>query len=472
MKIVPVKRRGPRKRKYRLRDVEDACREKGEMGALWLREGQWEIYDGWRKSKDMVYVMELSRRWGKSTILTVSQMDGAMKEKGSQWALITDTAKHARSIIHPIITEIAKRFRMDLRYDIYTSSYRLPNGSLIYLAGADSKQHEALRGLSLWGIGIDEAGYVDDLEYVVHDVCMPTTMTTGGRILLGGTPPESPAHYFTVLCEQLKGKGNYVRRTIEELPISEDVKRKYIEEAGGRESTTCRREYFCEHVVDEERAVVPEWTDEAEKECFVERARPKYWEWYAAMDPAFQDNTGYVAGYYDFVAGKYVVECELLLQKKNTVELALEIRMVEERMYGVVKPILRVSDTELQVIADLAQLHNLYFSPTKKDDKMAQVNYLRVLVKQKRLVVHPRCEKLRFQLKTAMWNKMKTGWERLGDGHNDLLDALIYFVRAIDITRNPYPVDYQPDKMQYVFEANDETKDAVQWAKMMPRRYE
>jgi len=189
-------------------------------------------------------------------------------------------------------------------------------------------------------------------------------------------------------------------------------------------------------VGDTEKMVLPEFSDDIVKEW----ERPPYYDAYGSLDPAFEDNTGYVVGYYDFKEAKYIIENELLLNKKNTNKVADEIKRIEVETYGTKKMYLRVSDTDKQVICDLIELHDIIISPTKKDDLHAQVNYVRVLIQDKKLVIHPRCKNLIWQCKTCLWDKNKRQFARNEkDRHYDLVAALIYFVRNIDIFRNPYP---------------------------------
>ena len=198
---------------------------------------------------------------------------------------------------------------------------------------------------------------------------------------------------------------------------------------------------------DPERKVLPEFTTEKEAEICIDWERPQYYDYYGALDPGFSHFTGYLVGYYDFAKGVYVIDGEVLLKKKNTTEIAEAVRKLEKATFQN-KPIyLRVSDTELQVIADLAQLHSLQFVPTQKDNLAAQVNYVRILIQNNQLIINPKLVHLRRQMKTCIWNKHRTQWEESeGDGHYDLVAALIYLVRNINKQKNPYPAI--PDGIQ------------------------
>ena len=57
-----------------------------------------------------------------------------------------------------------------------------------------------------------------------------------------------------------------------------------------------------------------------------------------------------------------------------------------------------------------------------------------------KLRIDPSCAMLIGTLRTAVWNKARTSFERLREyGHADALDALIYLHRNVDRYSNPYP---------------------------------
>ena len=88
-------------------------------------------------------------------------------------------------------------------------------------------------------------------------------------------------------------------------------------------------------------------------------------------------------------------------------------------------------------------MHNLTFAPTGKDQLEAMVNEVRLLVKQGRLKVDPRCDQLIGCLKYAVWTDNRKQFDRsTAYGHYDALAALIYLVRNIDQFTNPVPITH------------------------------
>ena len=60
-------------------------------------------------------------------------------------------------------------------------------------------------------------------------------------------------------------------------------------------------------------------------------------------------------------------------------------------------------------------------------------------VKDEKIQIDPRCRQLVSQMKSAIWNRTRKGFERNSDGHSDLVAALVYLVRLAPVRENPYP---------------------------------
>lgn len=112
------------------------------------------------------------------------------------------------------------------------------------------------------------------------------------------------------------------------------------------------------------------------------------------------------------------------------------------------KVYLRYSDNNNKILLnDLQKIHNLLFLPTEKDDSLAQHNKLRMMIKNEKIIIHPRCVHLIHHLETATWNKAGKKYENNVDKdgrlhHYDCIPALIYMIRNIVYSRNPYPKNY------------------------------
>lgn len=417
---------------------------------------QKELYASYTNAKGKTIVWSCSRRLGKSYALCVAAIEMCLNKPNAVVKFIAPTQKHVKMIIRPLLKEIVKDCPKELKPEYRTAEhiYRFKNGSEIQLAGTDAGHAESLRGGSADLCIVDEAGFCDDLKYIVQSILIPTTTTTRGKIILSSTPPKSADHEFEFYRKTAEFKGNYIKKTIYDGigdRITLEIIKEIVEELGGEESPDFQREYMCNMQLDEEHAVVPEFTESLQADTVKEWTAPPFADRYVAGDIGFKDLTVFLFGYYDFRAGKLIVEDEVVMngKKMTTTYMAEQIRAKENRLWTDVsgeqiKPYLRVCDNNLIVINDLSRLHGLDFIPTSKDDKAAALNNLRIMLKEGRIIINPRCKTLIYHLRNATWNKSRRSFDRSPDaGHYDAVDALIYLARNVIYSKNPYPSNYQ-----------------------------
>lgn len=421
-----------------------------------LKAHQRQLYALYRETTHRKLVWHCSRRIGKSFTLLTLANETAIRKPLAQIRYAAPTQKNVKEIILPVMRELLadapKAVRPDWRAQ--DGHFVYPNGSLLSIAGTDGGNADKLRG-SACDLGIvDEAGFVDDLRYLVRGILMPQFITTDGRLILSSSSPKTPAHDFVGYMAEAEAAGAYVRMTIHD-DARPDVRARipeWCKESGGETSTDWRREYLCELVTDEQRQIVPEFGDDLVREV----ERPTHYEAYVGMDVGFTDLTAVLFAYWDFQRATLVIEDELALNRMTTADLAAGIRAVEARLAWPRRPYSRVSDTDLIVINDLNRLHDLGFTPTAKDDKEAAINAVRLLCRQGKVAIHPRCRNLIAHLKYGVWNERRTSFERAeGFGHFDFIDALVYLVRSVRREHNPFPhllglseqTHYIPDSM-------------------------
>jgi hypothetical protein len=188
------------------------------------------------------------------------------------------------------------------------------------------------------------------------------------------------------------------------------------------------------------------------------------------MDPRPDETTGIgiddltviLFGYYDFRADKIIVEDELVYkgQDLQLPKLVEDVKNKEKQhWYNILtnevrSPYLRVSDINYIVTNEILRYSNneMNFIAAKKDDNQAAINTLRVLLASKKIIINPRCQTLIKHLRNVKWasiNNKNTFARSPDEGHYDAVDALKYFVRHINYSRNPYPAHYQVTTKDY-----------------------
>ncbi len=431
------------------------------------------------------FVLEICRRWGKSFLVALLAFELCIQKPGARVYWAAETQKQVRKILRSVLKPLLEKCPRHMRPQWYTqdSFYLWPNGSEIHIAGCeDESKADRLRGDGCDLFVIDEAGSIGILEYVYRNLAVFMALDRDGRVFMPSTPARTPGHAFTAYCVQAElGDGGFARMDCYAAGFSEKQLEDLEHDLGGRESDTWQREALVQRVVDLERLICREFNEpgtedavclpycaaklESGERCAVhydkhddshvfvwELERPEHAACYEGFDFGQKDPTAGVFAYHHFDEDLIVFEDEFVLSKQpTTIEIAAAIVDAESELWSehfaaqthdesLQQPLMRVGDTALQVLRDLDELHGVYVSPARKDDKDASLNEFRVRMKQRKFRIHPRCRNLRAQLKAGIWDKKRKTYERVsGLGHCDAFDAARYLSRHVDTAFNPYP---------------------------------
>lgn len=449
-----------------------------------LHATQLDMYNKLYTSSDKIIVVACSRGWGKSYALLTIAIELCLKKPNAIVKYLAPTAKDLKNIVLPNFRQIMEDCPKDIRDSIKYKAqdgkivFEL-NGSEIHLAGAEKGNAEKVRGVTADLCIVDEAGFCDDLDYIVKSILFPAITRGSGtkdkKILMASTPSKTNDHHFIQYMKDYEFKNKLINYTVYDNPrLLEaaqddgypDVK-SYVENviaaqyADGINSTAFKREYLCEIVTEESDAVIPEFSQkDVQAKCVRAWEKPGHYDAYVSMDIGYKDLTVVLFAYYDFQNAKLVIDDELSLSgiKMLTDNLADEIKKKEASNFvnkytdELQKPYLRVADNNNPIlIQDLSIKHGITFKLTDKDDKDAALNNLRMLIKTGRVIINPRCTTTISHLKGATWNRARTSYARSPDhGHYDAVDAMSYLCRNVNFNKNPIPVEGYKDNYHYI----------------------
>ena len=409
-----------------------------------LYDYQQELYDLISKSTELKTVLNVSRRYGKTFCLLLYCLEYGLRNPGKMIRFASPFKVNLKKIIHPIMSQIMGDCPTDYRpwFKSQENAYILYNGSEIHLAGVNNGHCDDLRGQVCHLGVIDEAGDVDELNYLYRSILLPQCMTCNGRVIMSSTPSKIKDHDFYNLCEEAINDGTYFMRTVFENKFMTPEKLEtYIKESGGRESATFKREYLCQFVTETEKLITPEWDDkfiqEIERDEFFQ-----YYHKYTYLDLGVKRH--YTCGlfaWYDFKHARLVIDDEFTMLDMTTQTLCNKIKEYEKKVFGIYPVRLRIADNNNPLlINDMSYLHQLPVVATNKDTLEAMINELRMFISAGKVIINPRCQFLINNLRHGTWDKTR---ERFAEsklyGHFDALAAIMYGVRNLDQTTNPIP---------------------------------
>lgn len=414
-----------------------------------LHAGQRRIDEVLLSLKGQLQVICCSRQFGKTYYAVTKAIGLAIKKPRARIKIGTAFLTDLTEIILPAFDSVLDDCPESMKptYKKQGSKYVFPNGSEIKLVGLD-KSPNGLRGTSTDMVILEEAGFISNLDYLFTSVIVPTTTHRPDcKIILISTPPSTPAHPFAeTYVPRAKLEGSYACFTIYDNPmVDEATIQRLAKESGGFDSTTFKREYLCEFILDDNLALVREWRNE-----FIQDVpKDEFYQYYhklVGMDLGRQDATALIFGYYDFRRAALVIEDELTMEGTAWTTLTLKDAVLakEKELWGDQKPMRRISDTNNpHLLNDLLTLYKVNFIPVTKDSSLEQmVNRVREWTNAGRILVNPRCKMLIGNLQHGIWDKHRKGFERSKVfGHFDHFAALQYTLIMTPLT-NPIPHNY------------------------------
>lgn len=473
------------KQKRNASEIKSELWRRGEIGWRY-KPIQKRLITAYHACKSFLFISLIARQTGKSFSWACLAIETCIKKPNARVRYGTAFLSDVAEFIVPIINTILEDCPSDVmpKYHKQGTKYVFKNGSEIKLVGLDMHPN-GLRGNALDLVIIDEAGFVSKLRYIYASIILPMLRNRPHlRVVMSSTPPETPDHDFTEFVHESAEQGNLFKATIDDdETVTQETKDMLAREAGGKDSTTYRREFMVEFVTDSDLAIVPEWKIEMEREHPRDEFF-KYYHRYVALDTGVVDYTAALFGYYDFKKAVLVIEDEIGIKgpQLTTDKLAKMIKDKEHELWGEGdkwNPKLvyrRIADNDnLILINDLGILHDCHFRATDKDELPAMVNDLRIMVKSNRVVVNPKCEMLKGCLRYGIFNESKVKREFARSkvfGHYDWLAAMIYLNRNLDTNSNPIPGDLGVAwQTHQIREDKSLTKTQEAFAQMVPKAF-
>lgn len=436
----------------------------------WAKDLYKFIRENWGASPHLDVMMH--RRGAKSTTCEIIGIEECIRVARTTCGVLCTTKEQARQVCEEsfaaILDDCPKAIAPRRVKNDFTWVFD-HNDSRIIILSADRLNAKSGRGRKFRFIHVMEAAFIPGLRKILRSVLLPTLRDVTGRsnglMVLESTPPDDDVAEEDIEdWEKIWAEAELEHRTFF-LPLSKnthaspDFVAACKKDSGGEESSEYQREYELKLGVKSRRTVVPEFTHErafigvdGKPPVVREVPRPPGADRYESLDPGGDHPTALLFGFYHFEEDLVVIEDEWFSFDATTDVIAAAAKEREQGMWaGETGKLLRVSDNNRPItLRDMHRLHGLVFYETRKDEKEAQINKTRVMFRDHRIAIHPRCTRLIKTLRIARRskNKHKGFMEQEGIGHADLLDCLLYLVRNVrkhqmpDVAPTPTPADF------------------------------
>ncbi len=447
-----------------------------------------------------VVVWLTCRRFGKSRSGGGIATEYALRYPGMWVPYAASTGVQVRNFIEPHLTAIANEAPPDLAPELVGYKWRFPpmqwydaagnpvrtfddggievarykgnafeeklrSSTIVTVGCEDDRKADRLRGPGTACAVVDEARDIPNLGYVLGEVLGPMLWeayhvwgeTVRPKILVPSTAPREPDHPFVGVIARAKERGAFCHATVYDCDhLTERAIAEAIEEAGGEHTEAWKREGLAQMVKDPELVVLPEFNPEVHVGV---HERPEYFLPCVIGDTGFVDMDVIALGYYDFKADIYVIEAEVKMRRARSDDLDNAVAALERELWDDLPVKRRRVDAPPKVRADMSKEANQgdadeevrRWSAVSRDGGDGKgrmrglANTVRVICRQRRLKIHPRCKTIIAHAEFAQWDTTRKSFKRVLDDkkqplhHYDGAAALCYFVRDVDDTTNPYP---------------------------------
>lgn len=410
-----------------------------------LRESQLAPYQAIKSKNEREIIACLHRGAGKSFLAALMAVEHALKFPNSTIHYASLSAKFVERIVLPNVRFIISACNPENapKFVSKDSVMNFPNGSRIFLYGADNtRAADSGRGVNADAVIIDEKGFLSNADYLVRDVLSPR-MGLHTWILNISTPATSSAHPFNQEIQASENKPNFFRYTINDnVSITPELRQMFLHSAGGEHTARWRREYMCEVVTDQERALFPSLVD-TDIEAFIEPATPNGGD----ITPKRVDVGLFSAG--TSMAAAAVIstpDAHILSETASWHMPPLDkierfIRDLEAK-HGVKANVVTNAPEELRLLL----IRNAGIQATPKDarDMLPMFYQSQALIVGNRIYAESHNNELHKLFKGAIWNERHTALD--DDGYGGSFESVKAAVLAIDRASKNKPRD--PEKAQ------------------------
>ena len=390
--------------------------------------GQKEIADAILEHKRVV--VRAGRRFGKSALALNIVFREALHNPGRYW-VIAPEYRMAKSIYWRdlVDTYIPKELIIQKNENDLILRIRALDGneSVIEFKGSDNEN--SLRGAGLRGVVLDE--YAFQKQYVWDKIVSPMLVQTDGWAIFITTPNGVSNHFKKfwddAVAEEAKG-GDW--RTFHFSSYDNPLIKK---ENLDKERDRLTPEYFEQEYMAEFAKFVGLIYTEFDNNIHVQNFEvDESWSFYRAIDFGVVDPNAvpFIGVDKDGIIHIYD---ELYVGDLHTSELAELIKQKSAHRYFIAT---YADSAGKQSIADLSQ-HGVYCVPVKKNTGEGNREWLHAtirevhqLLRDKKIIVHPRCKGVIKEFMSYSWKKDRLG-EAVNipeDKNNHLMDAIRYFV--------------------------------------------
>jgi len=379
-----------------------------------------------------------TRRFGKSYTAGLYLMKEALENPGCSVLYVALTRESAKGIMWKDILKILNtKHKLKIKFNETLLTATLPNGSIIYLMGADSSEDDKnkLLGRKYKLAIIDEAAsFTINMRELVYGILKPAMADLAGTICLIGTPSNITRGLFYDVTTGAEPGWHLVKANTKDNPYMTTKWAHEIAELTANqpyitETPMFRQMYLGEWSVDEEKLV---YRYNQERNTFKDLPKhldPTGWSYVLGIDLGWEDDNGFVLTAYHINDPHLYV---LKTFKKNHLTFDQVIEKTNEfRKHPYHSPHRFIVDgANKQGVESMRQRSSIPFEIAEKNGKVDFIEILNSDLIQGKILFGPDTQDLTEEMKALVWKTVGDAIKLPKEEHsalpNHLCDAFLY----------------------------------------------
>lgn len=379
-----------------------------------------------------------TRRAAKSYTGGIYLIREAISHPGCNCLFIGLTRQSAHGIIwKDILREIDRKYALGIKFNETLLTATLPNGSVIWVTGADTDEQEMnkLLGKKYRLVVLDEASmYTVNMHQLVYGILRPATADQRGTICLLGTSSNiTRGLFYDITTKKEPGWALHEWTAYENPHVAEQWREEMVDIACNRplfmETSLFKQWYQNRWVVDED-AKVYKFAESVNSANDIPRGLTGY-HYVLGVDLGHSpDPSAFVVGcYHDEDPCLYIVHAEK--------HLKMDVTMVAQKIHDLnltYKFDAKVVDgSNKMAVEEMNTRHGSNLIPADKTGKNDFINLMNAEFIQKRIKLTPNAQELGTEYESLVWQtdngKIKEPRKEHPGIANHLTDAALYMWR-------------------------------------------
>lgn len=348
--------------------------------------------------------------------------------------------------VKDVLSVINREYRLGASFNKTDLTMNFPNGSVLYLVGADSDESEMLKllGQKFRLVIIDEASMYTNIDQreLVYGIIKPAVADYRGTIAMIGTPSNYTNSLYYDITNGVEGGWSVHRWTALDNP---HINVQYAEEMasliqanpGIEDTPRFRQHYLGEWYVDRD-ALVYKYDPTKNKEPLL--PYDHIYHYVLGVDLGYEDASAFVVGAYSYHDPNLYIIYTYKKSHMLLTDVADTIKALQDR-YSIQQII--IDGAAKQSVQEIQQRYQLPLTVAEKQHKRDFIEIMNTDFRTSRIKVLPGNEDLIEEWEQLVWDdkQRKSGnWVESAICANHAADAALYMWRyCYNYTATPIP---------------------------------